>query len=77
MDKNDYQERYDRWWYGKLCRPAGADYPFKRVAAIKLHGPPSFVYGQAELFYEDGDTMIINHGEAFRPRKIDVEVQDE
>lgn len=77
--------RYEKWWLGKHCRPADAiDKPFKKVKAIDVIGPPSFVYGQITLCYEDGTEDIvgggwIGHGwqrrNAYKPRKIDVEVQ--
>ncbi len=72
--RRDVQKRYDRWWLGKLCRLRGSG-EFKRVVKVELIGPPSFVYGTAVLHFEDGtDGMVPCPG--FRPRKMDVEVEE-
>jgi len=76
MDIEDHRQRYLKWWKGKLCRPFGSTGPFRRVTGVLMHGPPSFVYGCAELLYEDGIAENIYHGDAFKPRKMDVEVKD-
>ena len=64
-------ENYKKWWVGKYCRLYGGT--FKKVVDVKVYGPPSFVYGTAELVYENGTTQMIAV-QAFRPRKMDVEV---
>lgn len=74
MKKSDYQERYDRWWLGKMCKPRGYKMHFKRVVQVQLIGPPSFVYGHVKLHFSDGDVVTVHQGEAYRPRKRDVEV---
>lgn len=76
MRFGSHQERYDRWWLGKKCRVNDAR-DFKLVTKVKLHGPPSFVYGSVELYFEDGTSEFVSHGMAFRPRKSDVEVLTE
>lgn len=68
---------YRGWWVGKLCRLAGSSKPFKRVIDIDLYGPPSFVYGTVVLCYEDGTDEHVSCGNAFKPRKKDVEVKEE
>jgi hypothetical protein len=74
MDKWECQERYDRWWKGKRCRTQPLA-KFKRVSNVELIGPPSFVYGDCILHYEDGTSDSVFHGNSFRPRKFDVEVE--
>lgn len=70
--------RYSRWWLGKRVRNAdmGSERPFKKVVRIELIGPPSFVYGDVELHYEDGTSEYVRptSRNAFKPRKKDVEV---
>jgi len=78
MSYIDIRERYERWWLGKYCRQSySQNDPFKKVVKINMYGPPSFVYGTVEFVFEDGTTMIIYHGNAFRPRKSDVAVKGE
>ena len=72
----DAQRRYRKWWLGKFCRRAGSLADFKLVVDVKTYGPPSFVYGTAELIYEDGSRVTIA-GRGFRPRKCDVDVKPE
>lgn len=72
-----WRQTYERWWLGKLCRPALSSAPFKRVVKVEVAGPPSFVYGGATLHYEDGRYDHVYQHDAFRPRKKDVEVQAE
>ncbi len=81
---DDARSRYLSWWEGKYCRVAklgdgrGVG-EFKKVVDVICYGPPSFVYGSAELVYEDGSRENIttpDNRDAFRPRKKDVEVQD-
>lgn len=74
----EYPEmKYRRWWFGKMCRVAGVPGPFRKVTGIKLIGPPSFVYGDVWLTFEDGVEVGVWHSDAFTPRKSDVEVQEE
>lgn len=67
-------ESYKRWWLGKYCRLVGSHGEFKYVMDVKFTGPPSGVYGSAELVYHDRSKQIIPCGNAFKPRKKDVEV---
>lgn len=69
----DEQKKYERWWLGKKCRLTMTRAPFKVVTKIILHGPPSFVYGFVELFFDDGTSKTINT-EKFKPGKRCVEV---
>lgn len=71
----DAQLRYEKWWVGKRCRPAGRGGEFRKVAKVEAQGPPSFVYGQCQIWYEDAPTE--NHWvsfQGFKPRKQDMEV---
>lgn len=77
MSISDVRERYERWWLGKYCKPVSLIMPFKKVVKINMYGPPSFVYGVAELVFDDGTSRMINHGNAFKPRKKDVLVKPE
>ena len=77
MNKYDIQDRYRRWWVGKKCRPVGYTCEFKRVKDVVFHSSFSGVYGTGELIYEDGTKAIIFCLEAYKPRKMDVEVMDE
>ena len=73
----EFKERYERWWLRKYCRPAHSRKPFRKVVKIEMVGPPSFVYGQITFRYEDGSYDIIaGGGDAYRPRKCDVEIQE-
>jgi len=67
-------DRHEKWWLGKYIRRAGYDFEFKKVVKIITSGAPSYVYGMAELFFEDGTTAFANIGEVYRPRKQDWEV---
>lgn len=74
------QERYKNWWEGKYCRLAergGGEY--KYVKRVEFIGPPSGVYGGVILYYLDGsrDYVIPLNGNAFKPRKMDVEVEEQ
>jgi len=75
MNIDDFQERYERWWLHKHCRLRFQSGAFKRVIKVKLVGPPSFVYGTVWLCFEGGEEVPVMHGDAFKPRKCDVEVQ--
>lgn len=69
-------DSYKKWWRGKYCRTVGFKGEFKYVMDVKFHGPPSGVYGDAELIYEDGTRETIFCFGAHKPRKKDVEVWD-
>lgn len=73
LDKFDFWQRYQRWWLGKMCR-IGHYGEFRKVTEVELVGPPSFVYGDVWLHFDDGDSQAVYHGDAFKPRKKDVEV---
>lgn len=75
-ERESPDEVYQRWWLGKMCR-VSSDREFKRVTMIECTGPPSMVYGGVILYFEDGTRDDVNYGEAFRPRKSDVEVLEE
>lgn len=76
MTGYDYQRRYESWWLNKRCRLAFHHLtPFMLVTKVKLVGPPSFVYGSVWLTFEDGSECFVPCGNAFKPRKCDVEVQ--
>lgn len=68
---------YEGWWLGKMCRKAHSEKPFKKVVSIQYIGPPSFVYGFIILHFEDGTEETIAPEGKFRPRKKDVEVQED
>jgi len=73
------RKRYEGWWLGRYCRPAWCNVaqPFKKVVKIELLGPPSFVSGQLVFHYEDGtEETIAGMGNAYKPRRCDVEVQE-
>ena len=71
-------ERYKRWWQGKYCRLAKQDYKFKYVQTVEFIGPPSGFCGVVVLHYLDGtsDNVIPFDPNAFKPRKMDVEVEE-
>ena len=77
MNKYDIRDRYCKWWVGKKCRPAGYMGEFKRVKDVIFISSFSGVYGSGLLVYEDGTEGVIMCGEAYKPRKKDVEVMDE
>ena len=65
---------YKQWWVGQRARPANYKCPFRRVVDVRWYGPPSGVYGTAELVYEDGAAQVVSTP-AHRPRKCDVEIE--
>lgn len=68
--------KYMKWWRGKRCRLADSDAPFKVVVDLRFSGPPSMVYGDVVLIYEDGtEEQVFHPMGTFRPRKKDVEVE--
>ncbi|NIN00461.1 MAG: hypothetical protein GTO24_20985 [candidate division Zixibacteria bacterium] len=68
-------ESYKRWWCGKYCRLTGSHGEFKYVLDVKFHGPPSGVYGSAELIFAGGERETIRvPANVYKPRKSDVEV---
>ena len=73
-----WKKKYESWWLGKYCRPiARKDAGFKKVVKIELLGPPSFVYGQCLVKFEDGSEIWLpNEFGAYRPRKKDMDVLD-
>jgi len=73
--KTNYQARYERWWLHKDVRFNDGD-PWKRVTKVTLVGPPSFVYGSVWLTFADGAEQHVPCGNAFRPRKWDVQVRE-
>jgi len=80
IPKNEtVRERYKRWWEGKYCRLAGyPDAKFKAVLTARVYGPPSGFVGTVVLEYLDGtkDYVIPSKTDAFKPRKMDVEVEE-
>lgn len=73
--KDEWQNKYNQWWKGKLIKIYELEVP-RRVARVKLIGPPSFVYGAAEFVFEDGSTQLIPTN-SYKPRKSDVIVIEE
>lgn len=69
---------YRRWWLYKWVRSAYEPHSeFKFVTDVRWQGPPSGVYGDVELTFEDGTTDFIrkrSHS-SFRPIKADIEVR--
>jgi hypothetical protein len=49
---------------------------FRKCTSVKAIGPPSFVYGSAQMYFEDGSKEFIS-STAFRPRKCDVEIKED
>lgn len=68
---------YRQWWLGKYCRAAGSQSEFKLVTGVLFIGSPSGVYGDVTLSFEDGTRLNVDCGDAFKPRKRDVEVKPE
>lgn len=78
--KIDAQNRYEKWWLGKFCRPIKQTYPHKLVTEVRLIGPSSFVYGCVKLIFEDGTTEFVScvtNKRGFKPTKGDVEIKPE
>lgn len=78
MGEYEVQERYKRWWEGKYCRLFGQyDREFKYVQTVEFIGPPSGFNGIVILHYLDGTSehVIPFDPNAFKPRKMDVEVR--
>lgn len=50
--------------------------PFKKVAKVHYASSDSGIYGSVLLTFEDGSIGSVLHPNAFRPRKIDVEVEN-
>lgn len=76
QDRYYWQAKYEEWWLNRRCRVVGDILNgYKLVTAIKLCGPPSFVYGMATLVFEDGSERNVCTSSAFRPRKCDVEIE--
>ena len=74
---------YEGWWLNKRCRVVGSLSPFKLVTLVTWIGNPSHFSGVVQLTFEDGTTELVGGGRsafgasAFKPRKSDVEVEDE
>lgn len=74
-------DSYRRWWVGKYCRNVLSHGEFKLVTDVKWYGPPSGVYGEASLVFEDETEEFIRmpvrtprNPPVYKPRKKDVEV---
>lgn len=75
--KETVQERYKRWWEGKYCK-CSPDDKFKYVQTAEFIGPPSGFFGAVIFHYLDGtEEYVPKPGKAFRPRKIDVIVEED
>lgn len=68
------EARYVHWWLRRYCRLAGSTAPYRLVTSVAWVGPPSGVYGDVWLTYESGEREVVQHGDAFKPRRRDVEV---
>jgi len=78
LRKWDFQKRYENWWLGKRVRTPPGQGEFRLVTAIELVGPPSFVYGNVWLTFEDGTTDFVKSDpNSFKPIRADVEVENE
>lgn len=77
LGKVTAQIRYEKWWLNKRCRLIHSTGPFKLVIGVELTGPPSFVYGGVTLHYEDGTADTVHDFGAFKPRKKDVEMENQ
>ncbi len=78
MNREDIETRYKKWWEMRYCRNAGQDHqPFKLVKKVTFFAPPSGVYGGVELTYADGTKENVFQGSTFKPRKSDVEVEQD
>lgn len=72
------KERYKRWWAGRFCKTKYRHRArFKKVVDVEVFGSPSFVYGTASLIFADGTSETIYQGDAYVPRKRDVEVRED
>lgn len=77
MNKHKAQLQYEKWWLGKLCRPAGRSCRFNKVIKVTLIGSPSFVYGLVKLTTDQDEWYVSpTDSKAFKPRKKDIEVQE-
>ena len=77
MSKIEIENKYRKWWIGKYCRLTGQIHKeFKKVIDLVFYSPPSGFCGSVELIYEDGSIDNISQGNAFRPRKRDVEIKE-
>lgn len=78
LGRTRIKETYEKWWLGKYCRMVlgNRDTPFLKVVRVEVFMPPSGMVGEAMLHFKDGTAITIPHGDAFRPRKFDVEVQE-
>ena len=77
FDEETIRERYKRWWEGKYCKLTGQDRDFKYVQTVEFIGPPSGFCGVVILHYLDGTSEYVTSDPyAFKPRKMDVEVEE-
>jgi len=79
MDSFDIEERYKEWWEGKYCRLAGRGIlEYKYVEEVEFISPPSGFNGIVILHYSDKtfDYVIPIDIKAFKPRKMDVEIEE-
>lgn len=70
------QEKYEKWWLGKMCRVRNAKV-FSKVIKVTLNGPPSFVYGNVYLDFEDGRKDVFVYCLTNKPTRKDVEIRSE
>jgi hypothetical protein len=78
------QATYEKWWLGKYVNHLYSDKPFRKVIAIEFVAPPSGIYGDVWLTFEDGEREpIMPHytgqclwGQVYRPRKRDLAVKE-
>ena len=69
---------YIDWWLHKRVRSTyEPSAEFKLVTKVMWVGPPSGVYGDVWLTFDDGTEMPVrtHHPDQFRPYKKDIEVQ--
>lgn len=67
--------KYERWWLNKMCRVNGND-PFRKCIRVRVTGPPSGVYADVELDFEDGTSGRVQDFGNHTPGKYHVEVMD-
>jgi len=69
----DHEQKYRRWWLGKLVRQPGCE-EYRLVVDIQLVGPPSFVYGDVLLMFRKARNPWPVPHSGFRPTRKDLEV---
>jgi hypothetical protein len=78
------QRTYEKWWLNKYVKQLFDDRPPRKVVGIRFIAPPSGIYGDVWLTFEDGkeepvSTHYTGHcvwGSVFRPRKKDLIVAE-